>query len=46
MPWTSCSPRKLIPVAVRLSGIAPDTKVNQITREERESWFRSSRHFR
>ena len=29
-------PRKLIPVAVRLSGIAPDTKVNQITREERE----------
>ena len=29
-------PRKLIPVAVQLSGIAPDTKVNQITREERE----------
>lgn len=26
----------MIPVAVRLSGIAPDTKVNQITREERE----------
>ena len=29
-------PRKLIPVAVRLSGIAPSLKVNQITREQRE----------
>lgn len=29
-------PRKLIPVAVRLSQIPPDTKVNQITREQRE----------
>lgn len=29
-------PRKLIPVAVRLSQIPPETKVNQITREQRE----------
>ena len=28
-------PRKLIPVAVRLSGIAPGTKVNAVTREQR-----------
>ncbi len=28
-------PSKLIPVAVKLSGIAPEKKVNQITREER-----------
>ncbi len=28
-------PRKLIPVVVRLSGIEPVTKVNQITREQR-----------
>lgn len=28
-------PAKLIPVAVKLSGIAPEKKVNQITREER-----------
>lgn len=28
-------PAKLIPVAVRLSGIAPDRKINSVTREER-----------
>jgi predicted Rossmann fold flavoprotein len=28
-------PRKLIPVIIRLSGIKPDTKVNQITKEQR-----------
>lgn len=28
-------PKKLIPVAVRLSGIPPDRKVNAVTREER-----------
>lgn len=28
-------PAKLIPTAVKLSGIAPDTKVNSITREQR-----------
>ena len=29
-------PRKLIPVVVRLSGIQPSAKVNQITREQRQ----------
>ena len=28
-------PRKLIPVVIRLSGIKPDTKVNQVTKEQR-----------
>lgn len=31
-------PRKLIPVAVRRSGIAPETKCNQITREARRNF--------
>ena len=31
-------PRKLIPVAVRLSGIPPATKVNAITREQRRGF--------
>lgn len=31
-------PRKLIPVAVRLSGIPGDTRVNQITREQRRAF--------
>lgn len=31
-------PAKLIPVIVRLSGIAPDKKVNSITKEERRSF--------
>ncbi|MBQ6267374.1 MAG: NAD(P)/FAD-dependent oxidoreductase [Clostridia bacterium] len=30
-------PKKLVPVIVRLSGIAPGTKVNQITREQRQA---------
>ena len=30
-------PKKLIPVVVNLSGIAPDTKVNEITREQRHN---------
>lgn len=30
-------PRKMIPVMVRRSGIAPDTKCNQITREQRRA---------
>ena len=29
-------PRKMIPVIVKLSGIAPSTKVNQITKQQRE----------
>ena len=33
-------PRRLVPVAVRLSGIAGDRKVNQITREERTAFAR------
>ncbi|WP_101551463.1 NAD(P)/FAD-dependent oxidoreductase [Anaerotruncus massiliensis (ex Togo et al. 2019)] len=31
-------PKKLIPVAVRLSGIPPDRKVNAVTREERRAF--------
>lgn len=31
-------PRKMIPVMVRCSGIAPDTKCNQITREQRRAF--------
>ena len=31
-------PRKMIPVMVRRSGIAPDTKCNQITREQRRAF--------
>lgn len=31
-------PKSFIPVAVRLSGIDPDTKVNSITREQRENF--------
>ena len=30
-------PKKLIPVIVELSGIAPNTKVNEITREQRHT---------
>ena len=30
-------PKKMIPVVVSLSGIAPDTKVNEITREQRHA---------
>ncbi len=30
-------PKKLIPVIIKLSGIAPDTKVNEITREQRHN---------
>lgn len=33
-------PAKLIPVMVELSGIQPDRKVNEITREERRSFVR------
>lgn len=33
---TELYPRKLIPVVCRLSGIEPERKVNQITREERQ----------
>ena len=33
-------PRKIIPVVIRLSGISPDLKVNQITREQRQQLCR------
>ncbi len=33
-------PRKLIPVAVRLSGIPADTKVHSVTKEQRRSFVR------
>lgn len=38
-------PAKLIPVIVNLSGIAPDTKVNQITREQRRGFVRLVKAF-
>lgn len=33
-------PAKLVPVMLNLSGIAPDKKANEITREERQSFLR------
>lgn len=38
-------PAKLIPVMVDLSGIAPDKKVNEITREERRQLIRATKEF-
>jgi predicted Rossmann fold flavoprotein len=34
---TDLAPRSLIPVLVRLSGIAPDTKVHSVTKQQRRS---------
>lgn len=39
-------PKKLIPVIVRRSGIAPDTKIHQITRVQREQLVYIMKHFR
>ena len=33
-------PAKLVPVMIQLSGISPDKKVNEITREERQTFVR------
>ena len=38
-------PKKLIPVMVKRSGIAPDKKVNQITREERKNLLQLFKNF-
>ena len=38
-------PAKLIPVAVRLSGIAPERKINGITKEERRRFGELIKHF-
>ena len=37
-------PSKLIPVMVSLSGIDPEKKVNEVTREERQAFVRLIRH--
>lgn len=38
-------PAKLIPVMIRLSGISPDKKVNEITREERQGFVKLIKAF-
>lgn len=38
-------PAKMIPVMLELSGIHPDKKVNEITREERLGFVRLIKHF-
>ena len=38
-------PAKLIPVMIRLSGISPDKKVNEITREERQQFVKLIKSF-
>lgn len=38
-------PKKLIPVIVKRSGIAPDTKIHQITRAQREQLVYIIKHF-
>lgn len=37
-------PAKLVPVMIQLSGISPDKKVNEITREERQTFVRQIKH--
>ncbi|MDE6663512.1 MAG: NAD(P)/FAD-dependent oxidoreductase [Lachnospiraceae bacterium] len=37
-------PAKLVPVMIQLSGISPDKKVNEITREERRTFVRKIKH--
>ena len=39
-------PKSIISVIINMSGISPDTKVNQISREERQSLIRAIKHFR
>lgn len=38
-------PAKLIPVMIRLSGISPEKKVNEITKEERQHLVKMIKHF-
>ena len=37
-------PAKLVPVMIQLSGISPDKKVNEITREERRTFVHGIKH--
>ena len=37
-------PAKLVPVMIQISGISPDKKVNEITREERQTFVREMKH--
>ncbi len=39
-------PKSIIPVIINMSGINPHTKVNQISREERQSLINAIKHFR
>lgn len=39
-------PAKLVPVMIELSGIAPEKKVNEITREERKKLLELTKHLR
>ncbi len=39
-------PKSIIPVIINMSGINPHTKVNQISREERQSLVNAIKHFR
>lgn len=39
-------PKSIIPVIINMSGIAPHTKVNQISREQRQSLINAIKHFR
>ncbi len=39
-------PKSIIPVIINMSGIAPHTKVNQISREERLSLINAIKHFK
>ena len=38
-------PLKMIPVVIELSGIQPEKKVNEITKEEREQLVKTMKHF-
>ncbi len=39
-------PKSIIPVIINMSGIAPHTKVNQISREQRQSLINAIKHFK
>jgi len=39
-------PKSIIPVIINMSGIAPHTKVNQISREQRQALINAIKHFK
>lgn len=39
-------PKSIIPVIINMSGIDPHTKVNQISREQRQSLINAIKHFK